>query len=65
MAGKKDYNLVVVTTGLTKKQASSLMSAVCSAKNEIAPLSRSTAGITTREGISGLLQNGMRMISGK
>ena len=49
MAGKKDYNIVNVT--LTKRQASELLSAYGKAKNEIAPLSRLTAGITTREGI--------------
>lgn len=64
MAGKKDYNVVNVTTGLTKKQASDLVSAISKAKNDIAPKSRSTAAITNKEGIGKLLQKGFKQIKG-
>lgn len=65
MAGKKDYNVVNVTTGLTKKQAGDLVAAISKAKNDIAPSSRSTAAVTTREGIGKLLQKGIKQITGK
>ena len=64
MAGKKDYSVVSVTTGLTEKQASSLLSDIAKAKNKNAPLSRSTAAITTKEGIGALLQKGFKQITG-
>lgn len=65
MAGKKDKSVVCVTTGLTNKQASALVSAFAKAKNDIAPLSRSTAAVTNREGVGRLLQKGFKQISGK
>ena len=64
MAGKKDYSVVSVTNGLTKNQASKLLSAISNAKNNVAPLSRSTAAITTKEGIGALLQKGIRQLIG-
>ena len=60
MAGRKDYSVVNVTTGLTKKQASDMVSAI----NTIAPNSRSTAAVTTKEGIGALLQKGIKQITG-
>lgn len=65
MAGKRDYNVVCVTTGMTRRQAGDFLSAVTKAKNSIAPMSRSTAGITTREGIGTILSRGVKMIAGK
>jgi len=65
MAGKKDKCVVCVTSGLTNKQASDLVSAFAKAKNDIAPLGRSTAAVTTKEGIGGLLQKGIKQITGK
>ena len=38
---------------------------IAKAKNKIAPLSRSTAAVTSREGIGGLLQKGLKQIAGK
>ena len=63
MAGKKDYCVVCVNDGLTKSQASKLLSEYSKAKNNIAPSSRSTAAITTREGIGTLLQKGVKKIT--
>ena len=65
MAGKKDQSVVFVGTNMTRRQASEMVSAIASAKNRIAPVSRGTAAITTREGIGRLLQQGAKMISGK
>lgn len=65
MAGKKDKCVVCVTTDLTSTQASRLVSEIAKAKNKIAPSSRSTAAVTSREGIGGLLQRGFKQISGK
>lgn len=65
MAGKKDKCVVFVASDLTNKQAHDLVSRVAKAKSEVAPLSRTTAAVTTREGIGGLLQKGVKMISGK
>ena len=64
MAGRKDYSVVNVTTGLTKKQASDMVSAISKAKNTIAPNSRSTAAVTTKEGIGAILQKGIKQITG-
>ena len=64
MAGKKDYSVVNVTTGLTKKQASDLIGAMSRAKNTIAPNSRTTAAVTTRDGVAHLLQKGTKQITG-
>ena len=65
MAGKKDKCVVCVTDGLTSKQASDLVSAFAKAKNTIAPNGRSTAAVTTREGVGKLLQKGIKQISKK
>ncbi len=64
MAGKKDYSVVSVTNGLTKNQASKLLSEISKAKNNVAPSSRSTAAITTKDGIGALLQRGFKQITG-
>ena len=64
MAGRKDYSVVNVTTGLTRKQASSLLGEISKAKNNIAPNCRSTAAVTTRENIGSILQKGFKMIAG-
>ncbi len=64
MAGKKDKCIVCVTTGLTSRQAGQLMSEFTKAKNKIAPLGRSTAAVTTREGVGRLLQKGIKQITG-
>jgi len=65
MAGKKDKSVVCVTTDLTSRQAAQLVSEFAKAKNNIAPLSRSTAAVTNKEGIGGLLQKGIKQITGK
>ena len=65
MAGKKDKCVVCVTSNLTSRQASQLVSEIARAKNRIAPLSRSTAAVSSREGISGLLQKGFKQITGR
>lgn len=65
MAGKKDKNVVCVTTNLTDTQAAQLVSEFAKAKNRIAPNARSTAAITNKEGIGGLLQKGLKQITGK
>lgn len=65
MSRVKDKCIVFVGTGLTSKQASSLIAAIAKSKNDIAPLSRCTSAITTRDGVSGLLQKGIKMIAGK
>ncbi len=65
MAGPKDKCVVCVTSDLTDRQASQLLSEFVKAKNKIAPLGRSTAATTTREGIGGLLQKGLKQITGK
>ena len=62
MAGKKDKNVVCVISGLTSRQASSLVGEFGKAKNKIAPLSRGTAAIAPREGIGKLLQKGIKAI---
>lgn len=64
MAGKRDKCVVCVTSNLTSRQASQLVSEIARAKNKVAPLSRSTAAVTTREGIGGLLQKGLKQITG-
>lgn len=65
MAGKKDHCVVCVITDLTSNQANSILGEIGKAKNVIAPLGRATAAVTTREGVGGLLQKGMKMISEK
>ncbi len=65
MAGKKNKCVVFVTDGLTDTQASNLVSAYSKAKNKIAPSSRTTGGITTREGVGKLLQKGVKLLSGE
>ena len=65
MAGKKDKCVVCVTSDLTTRQAHELVSEIAKAKNKIAPLGRSTAAVTTREGIGGLLQRSIKQIGGK
>lgn len=68
MAGRtnsRDKNVVCVVSDLTTKQASRLTSEIMRAKHNIAPQSRGTAAITTREGIGALLQKGIRMIGSK
>lgn len=65
MAERKDKCVVCVTTDLTSIQASRLVSEIAKAKSKIAPSSRSTAAVTSREGIGGLLQRGLKQISGK
>ncbi len=65
MAGKKDKCVVCVTSNLTPNQASQLVSEFAKAKNKVAPHSRSTAAITNKEGIGGLLQKGLKQIAGK
>ena len=65
MAGKKDKCVVCVTSNLTSRQASQLVGEFAKAKNRIAPSSRSTAAVTSREGIGGLLQRGIKQIAGK
>ena len=65
MAGKKDKCVVIVASDLTNKQASDLVSRVAKAKSEVAPLCRTTAAVTTREGVGSLLQQGIKMITGK
>lgn len=62
MSGKKEYCVVNVTTCLTKAQASDLISAFSKAKNRVAPMSRSTAGITTKDGVGSLLQKGFKLL---
>lgn len=64
MAGEKNYSVVSVTAGLTQKQASELVSEISKAKNKVAPNSRSTAALTTRENIGSLLQKGIKQITG-
>lgn len=64
MAGKRDKNVVCVMAGLTDVQASKLVGEVVKAKNRIAPHSRGTAAVTTREGIGKLLQKGAKAIQG-
>ena len=65
MAGKKDYCVVSVTSGLTKSQATGLVGAIAKEKNKIAPLGRSTAAVTTSGGVGRLLQRGVKQISNK
>lgn len=65
MAGKKDKCVVCVTSGLTNRQAHQLVSEIAKAKNKIAPLGRSTAAVTSHEGIGGILQRGVKQIAGK
>ncbi len=60
MAGKKDKCVIFVASDLTDKQASDLVGSIAKEKNKIAPLSRATAGITTREGVGKLLQRGIK-----
>ena len=64
MAGKKDRCVVCVTTGLTNRQASRLVSEFASAKNKVAPGSRSTAATTDASGVGRLLQRGIRQLPG-
>ena len=65
MAGKKDKCVVCVMSNLTSRQASQLVGEIAKAKNKIAPLSRATAAVTSRDLIGGLLQKGIKQISGK
>ncbi len=65
MAGPKNKCVVCVTDGLTDRQASQLISEIAKSKNRIAPHSRSTAAVTTRDGVGRILQKGFKQISGK
>lgn len=65
MAGKKENSVVCVISNLTNSQANRLVSEIAKAKNKIAPLGRSTAAVTSREGVGGLLQKGFKQITGK
>ncbi len=65
MAGKKDWNVVCVTTGLTKSQAREMINQYAKSKSKIAPYSRSTAAVVSKEGIGRLLQKGHKQIAGK
>ena len=62
MAGKKNNCVVCVTTDLTSRQAHELVSEFSKAKSKIAPNGRSTAAVTTKEGIGSLLQKGIKRI---
>ena len=63
MAGKKDNCVVCVITNLTNNQANTILGEIGKAKNTIAPLGRATAAVTNREGVGGLLQKGIEMIT--
>lgn len=66
MAGKKDYSVVSVTTGLTKKQAADLVGKIAKAKNDVAPLGRGTAAMTSsNDGIRKLFQRSFKQLSDK
>lgn len=65
MAGKKDKCVVCVTSDLKSRQAHQLVSEIAKAKNKVAPLGRSMAAVTTREGVGGLLSKGRKMLTGK
>lgn len=65
MAGQKDKNVVCVVAGLTNRQASEMIAGFAREKNRIAPQSRSTAAISTRENIGKLLSRGTKLITGK
>lgn len=62
---KKDYSVVTVVSGLTETQASKLVSEFSKAKNKVAPNARATGGMTTKEKIGQLLQNGRKLITGE
>ena len=62
MAGKKNHVLISVNAGLTEAQASAMLGEISKAKNKIAPNSRSTAAITSKEGVTSLLQSSLKKI---
>ena len=65
MAGKKDYAVVSVVSGLTRKQASLISSAIMNAKEAIAPFGRGTAAVGKHSIVGSLLQKGTKKIGGK
>ena len=65
MAGKKDYAVVAVLSGLTRKQSSLVSSAIMNAKEVIAPLGRGTIASGKHSVVGALLHKGHKMIGGK
>ena len=62
---KKNYSVVTVVSNLTETQASNLVSEFSKAKNKVAPNARATGGMTTKEKVGQLLQNGRKLITGE
>jgi len=65
MAGKKDYAVVSVLSGLTRKQSSQISSMIMNAKEAIAPLGRGTIACGKHSVVGSLIQKGVKKIGGK
>ena len=61
----KDHTVILVVDKLTKSQAGELIGEFAKAKNKVAPNARTTGGMTTRENIGKLLQDGFKKLTGK
>lgn len=60
----KDYAVTMVFDKLTKSQAGELVGEIAKAKNKVAPNARATGGMTKRENIGKMLQDGIKKITG-
>jgi len=65
MAGKKEYAVVSVVSGLTRKQASLISSGIINMKDAIAPLGRGTIASGKHSVVGNLIQKGVKKIGGK
>lgn len=57
MAGKKDYAVAVVVTGMTNMQAAQFVAETMKTKSKVAPSSRGTAVKGRQETIGKLIQS--------
>lgn len=62
MSKKKDKVVTFVGSGLTDSQASNLISEIAKAKSKVAPNSRATAAVTTKDKLSGILGKAIKRI---
>ena len=59
----KDHAVVFVADKLTENQAADLVGAFAKAKNKVAPNARVTGGMTKRDNIGKILQDGIKKIT--
>ena len=64
MAGKKEYSVVSVISGLTFNQASDIASDIMKSKQKRAPHGRGTAASGLMSEIGSLLQDGRKYLGG-